>query len=82
MKILVEIKLTSNSQLLHGIMKQLPLYMEQENTKKAIYLIIDNGHPKRLERFQDYYNGLQQKQKEKIPYILIDGSIQQSASKA
>ena len=81
-KVLVEIKLTSNPQLLHGIDKQLPIYMRQENTKKAIYLIIENGHQKRLEAFQDYYNKLDGKTKEKIPYILIDGNIQASASRA
>lgn len=45
-KILIEIKLTSNPQLMHGFKKQLPLYMAQENTEKAIYLVIDNGHRK------------------------------------
>ncbi len=52
-KILVEIKLTSNPQLMHGFKKQLPLYMAQENTEKAIYLVIDNGHRERLDSFQD-----------------------------
>jgi len=81
-RMLVEIKLTSNPQLLHGIDKQLPIYMRQENTKKAIYLIIENGHQKRLEAFQEYYNKLNGSTKEKIPYILIDGNIQVSASRA
>ena len=81
-RILVEIKLTSNNQLIHGMEKQLPTYMKQENTKKAIYLIIENGHHKRLERFQDFYNKLDGSIKEKIPYILIDGNIQASASRA
>lgn len=43
---------------MHGFKKQLPLYMAQENTEKAIYLVIDNGHRKRLDTFQDYYNAL------------------------
>lgn len=81
-KILVEIKLTSNPQLVHGLQKQLTLYMAQENTDKAIYLVIDNGHRKRLDFFQDYYNSLIAEQKKKIKYILIDGNIQESASKA
>ena len=81
-RVLVEIKLTSNQQLLHGIKKQLPIYMKQENTRKAIYLIIENGHHKRLESFQDYYNKLNGSTKDKIPYILIDGNIRASASRA
>ena len=81
-KILVEIKLTSNSQLIHGVTKQLPLYMEQEEVDYAIYLIIDNGHRGRLEHFQDYYNSLENVRRDKIEYILVDGNIQESASKA
>ena len=81
-KILVEIKLTSNSQLIHGVAKQLPLYMEQEEVDYAIYLIIDNGHRGRLEHFQDYYNSLENVRRDKIEYILVDGNIQESASKA
>lgn len=81
-KVLVEVKLTSNSQLIHGIDKQLPIYMNQENTRKAIYLIIENGHFKRYELFQNYYNKLDATTKGKIPYIYIDGTMRMSASKA
>lgn len=81
-KILVEVKLTSNKQLIHGIDKQLPIYMKQENTRKAIYLIIDNGHFKMYESFQNFYNMLDVSAKEKIPYIYVDGTVQESASKA
>lgn len=81
-KILVEVKLTSNQQLIHGISKQLPIYMEQENARKAIYLIIENGHFKRYESFQNYYNGLDTSTKEKISYIYVDGTVRESASKA
>lgn len=81
-KILIEIKLTSNPQLMHGFKKQLPLYMAQENTEKAIYLVIDNGHRKRLDSFQDYYNTLTAEDRKKVKYILIDGNIQESASRA
>ena len=81
-KILVEVKFTSNSQLMHGLKKQVPLYMAQENTKRAIYLVINNGHRKRLDSFQDYYNSLEIDDRKKVKYILIDGNIQISASRA
>lgn len=81
-KIPVEIKLTSNAQLMHGIKKQLPIYMKQENAERAIYLIIENGHYKRLASFQDYYNKLDENTKRKVPYILVDGNLQVSASRA
>lgn len=79
-KIVVEIKLTSNSQLKHGIEKQLPIYMKQENAVRAIYLIIDNGHPKALENFYKFYNDLSIPEKSKINVIEIDGTYKKSAS--
>lgn len=81
-KVIVETKLTSNSQLRHGIEIQLPIYMKQEKTKQAIYLIIDNGHPKALKHFIAFYNELDKEIKRKISYFIIDATIRPSASKA
>lgn len=81
-KIVIETKLTSNSQLKHGIEIQLPTYMSQEQTKKAIYLIIDNGPPKTLENFISFYNNLNKEIKRKISYLVIDATPKLSASKA
>lgn len=81
-KVIVEVKLTSNPQLKHGIEKQVPIYMAQEKTKKAIYLIIDNGHPKTTESFIKFYNALGQEIKSKISCFIIDGTKKPSASKA
>lgn len=61
---------------------QLPIYMKQEKTKQAIYLIIDNGHPKALESFISFYNGLDQEIKGKISYFIIDATPKLSASNA
>lgn len=79
-KVIVEVKLTSNSQLKHGIEVQLPIYMQQEKTLKAIYLIIDNGHSKALEKFVDFYSKLDINDKDKIPYYVIDATSKDSAS--
>ena len=81
-KIVIETKLTSNPQLIHGIEVQLPIYMTQENTNHAIYLVIDTGHTTRLNNFIKYYNELSAETKKKISYILVDASSKQSASKA
>ena len=81
-KVIVETKLTSNVQLCHGIEIQVPIYMKQERTKKAIYLIIDNGHPNALKRFIDFYNKLDKDIKSKISFIVIDATQKPSASKA
>lgn len=81
-KVAVEVKLTSNGQLKHGIEKQLPIYMAQENTHRAIYLIIDNGHPRALENFFHFYNNLDTVSKSKIDIMVIDGTFKPSASNA
>lgn len=82
-KVLVEVKLTSNEQLKHGIETQLPIYMAQEKTQKAIYLVIDNGHPRALENFYKFHNNLDPKVKQSIPFVVIDGILnKESASKA
>lgn len=81
-KVVVETKLTSNPQLRHGIEIQLPIYMKQEKTKQAIYLIIDNGHPKTLQNFIKYYDSLDKQVRNKILYMVIDATHQTSASKA
>jgi len=42
-KVVVELKLTSNKQLLHGFESQLPIYQRAESAPKGILLVIDNG---------------------------------------
>ena len=81
-KILVEIKLTSNRQLQHGFTTQVPIYMKQEKTKKAVYLMIDNGHQKALDNFMKLYNSQSKEVKEKIQILVIDGIPPVSASRA
>lgn len=81
-KVVVEVKLTSNPQLKHGIKTQVPIYMAQENTNKAIYLVIDNGHKKTLDDFIKFYNGLGTETQNKINCIVVDGTKKISASKA
>ena len=39
-KVLLEMKLARNSQLIHGIEVQLPTYLKAESTSKGIYLIV------------------------------------------
>lgn len=81
-KVLVEVKLSSNNQLEHGFDIQLPIYMAQEETQRAIYLIVDNGHPKKVGNFIKKYNELDAEIKNKIKYIVIDGTLKPSASVA
>lgn len=65
-KFIVEVKLTSNKQLKHGIEKQVPIYMKQEKTKKALYLIVDTGYPQALDNFIKFYNDLDSTSKKRL----------------
>ncbi|WP_312434959.1 hypothetical protein [Janthinobacterium sp.] len=80
-KVLVEIKLTSNNQLMHGFENQLPIYIAAEGAQRGIYFVIDNGgcSPARMKKFKDVVFFT----KPPCPrVIMIDGSVRESASKA
>ena len=48
-KVLLEMKLARNSQLMHGIEVQLPVYLKAESTSKGIYMIvIADDHDEKL----------------------------------
>ncbi|MBE3129045.1 MAG: hypothetical protein IMZ60_05130 [Actinobacteria bacterium] len=53
-RVLVEIKLTTNNQIVHGFRTQLKEYMKAEKTKSTIFLVIDNGGPKN--RIESLFN--------------------------
>ena len=46
------------------------------------YLIIDNGNHKKIENFIKKYNKLDIEIKNKIKYIIVDGTLKPSASVA
>ncbi|MCD7785558.1 MAG: hypothetical protein LUH18_08320 [Oscillospiraceae bacterium] len=54
-KSICEIKLSSNSQFLHGYKKQVEEYGKAENTDSMFYMFVDVGHPKRLKSIQEAY---------------------------
>ena len=56
--------------------------MAQEEAHRAIYLIIDNGNHKKIENFIEKYNKLDIEIKNKIKYIIVDGTLKPSASVA
>lgn len=80
-KTIVEIKLSTNQQYLHGYERQILEYGKAENTQSFIYVFIDLGNPGRLKT-------IQQKQEENIalgknvPHlVVIDSRPKDSASK-
>lgn len=81
-KVIIETKLSTNTRLIQGIKKQLPIYMRQESCTKGIYLVINFGQDKTIKKLSDFYNALSESEKEKIKLIIIDATAPTSASKA
>jgi hypothetical protein len=81
-KVLVEIKLSLNKQLIAGYEKQLEAYKRAEKTMKAIYLIIDVGKiGKKLEGIYKIRNSRASSLAPLSDVVVIDGKRRLSASK-
>ena len=81
-RIIVEVKLTRNNQIVHGYEKQIKEYQKAERNANAIYLVIDNGgNEKKLDKLINIYNEQQMLKKNNCELIIIDGNLKPSASK-
>jgi len=81
-RILVEIKLSTNPNVISGYEKQLMTYAKAERTMRAIYLVIDVGKMgKKDERLLKIMNNNRSKGKPTSEIVFIDGSLKVSASK-
>lgn len=79
-KTVVEIKLTSNTSLIHGYEVQVEEYAKAEKTNKKIFLVFDNGGPKiRLQELQKLHEK-EQDSTVKTDLIIIDAKPKESAS--
>lgn len=82
-KVTVEIKYSTNPQLVHGYETQLPIYNLAEGSQHSIYLILQTS---RIQRVIEELKDLNQKQiaaGASVPeLIVIDGQLKASASKA
>ena len=81
-KTIIEVKLSSSNQYLHGYEVQIEEYGKAERTDQMIYVLIDLGHPlkikKILELHDKRYNG-----GEDVPtLIVIDSTEKKSARRA
>ena len=82
-KVIVEIKLSSNKQLLHGLTTQLPIYMETEKAQDGILMIVRMSpkDDKLIKRVIEEHNSIPECiTKPKL--LVIDGVPRPSASKA
>ena len=78
-KVLVEIKLSSNSRLIQGLSRQLPEYMKSEDACYGFYFVMDLAN-KGFSVIQNQYNEIQ-KTRDDIELCLVDGNNKPSASK-
>ncbi len=80
LKVTVEIKLTSNPNLVHGFEEQLPAYSLAEKTNRSVLLVVRNGeHQKRLKDLSAAQQRAKQPQVPKV--VIVDGRKQLSASR-
>ena len=81
-RVLVEIKLSTNSKLIAGYEKQLRAYAEAEETTSAFYIVLDVGQMgKKDQQLVAVKNREAKAGKPTSAIVLIDGQRRPSASK-
>jgi hypothetical protein len=81
-RVVVEIKLSDNSKLVPGYVKQLEVYKKAEKTTKGIYVVVDVGKlGKKDKDLLDLKNEQTKKKRPASEIFFIDGSIKPSASR-
>lgn len=75
-KIVVELKLAKNSQLVHGLEMQLPTYLDSSDSDLGYYLVIKQlkGEGVRISNLKDKYEHLNLKEGKKINLVIVDSS--------
>jgi hypothetical protein len=83
LRVIVEVKLTSNKQLVHGFEKQIKEYKRAEKNAFAIYLVIDNGGGSEtsIDKLIGIYNEQLKQGQHGCEILFIDGKIKPTASK-
>lgn len=81
-KTVIEVKLSSNPQYLHGYTKQIEEYAKAEETDKRIYVFIDLGNPGRAKQLKDFHDQEYNDGRNPPELIIVDATCRKSASKA
>lgn len=79
-KTVIEIKLSSNGQYLHGYETQIIEYAKSENTNQMIYVFVDIGNPGRLEKIKKLHQNKIENNKDHPELFIISSISQASAS--
>lgn len=78
----IEVKLSSNQQYLHGYKTQVEEYAKAENTDNMIYVIVDVGNPVRVKKVVEYHDRKADEGCKLPELVMIDATSKVSASKA
>lgn len=80
-KTVIEFKLSSNNQYIHGYLEQIHRYAQAENTKNMIYVLFDVGDENRIQKIQELHQKRISEGKDSPILIIIDAKHRKSASK-
>lgn len=80
-KTIIEVKLTTNSQYLHGYETQILEYGKAEKTDKLIYILIDLGHPVKVQKVKNLHDNNVLEGKKTPDLLVVDAKDKVSASK-
>jgi hypothetical protein len=82
-KVLVELKVSSNSKLVSGYKSQLPIYQDAEDTDRSILLVIDFGsNDSRVNKLIDEHTADKNSGMKVPDLIIVDASQKLTGSKA
>lgn len=81
-KTIIEVKLSSSNQYLHGYEVQIDAYGRAESTDKLIYVLIDLGNPGKIKKVQDLHDKRYNEGQNPPDLIIIDSTPKESASRA
>lgn len=81
-KTVVEIKLTSNQETVHGFEIQIEEYAKSEGTENKIFLLIDNGRSSsRIKKVEESYDRRKKEGHNPATIIIVDAKSKEYASK-
>lgn len=75
-------KLSSNSQYLHGYEVKVEEYGKAENTDKLVYVLVDVGNPLKVKKLKELHEQNIRQGKKVLELIIIDSTSKESASRA
>lgn len=80
-KTVTEVKLSSNQEYLHGYEEQVWDYAKAEHTDSAVYLLVDVGNPRIIQKMVNRYKEDMQYKVKAPHFVLIDAVGKPAASK-